>query len=76
MSRTRHTDKEKTRIIREFEQHDGSAAADLPNPEHAPAFLEFQLRAQAQWPAPADPLVELELGGGIILRIYPARLIH
>jgi hypothetical protein len=27
MSRTRHTDKEKARIIREFEQHDGSAAA-------------------------------------------------
>ena len=27
MSRKRHTDKEKARIIREFEQHDGSAAA-------------------------------------------------
>ena len=27
MSRTRHTDKQKARIIREFEHHDGSAAA-------------------------------------------------
>jgi hypothetical protein len=48
MSRTRHTDKEKARIIRELEQHNGSA--------------------------PAGPLVELELAGAIILRIYPARL--
>ena len=95
MSRTRHTDKEKARIIREFEQHDGSAAAfcrqraisyqalmkwrrraaeDLPNPKQAPAFIEFELGAPAHRPAPAGPLVELELGGAIILRIYPARL--
>ncbi len=27
MSRTRHTDKEKARILQEFEHHDGSAAS-------------------------------------------------
>ena len=95
MSRTRHTDKEKARIIREFEQHDQSAAAfcrqrgisyqtlmnwrgrasaNRPDPEQPPAFLEFQLESAHQRPAPVGPLVELELGGGIILRIHPARL--
>jgi hypothetical protein len=29
MSRTRHTDKEKARIIRELEQHNGSAAGAI-----------------------------------------------
>ncbi len=90
MSRTRHTDQEKARILREFTHHDGSAAsfcrqrgisyqtlmnwrghasANLPDPEHPPAFLEFQLESAQHRPAPFGPLVELELGGGIILRI-------
>lgn len=93
MSRTRHTDHEKARFLRDFE-HSGQsaaafcrqrgisyqtlanwrrAAADLPPPEQAPAFLEFELGAERHRPAPAGPLVELELGGGIILRIHPAR---
>lgn len=93
MSRTRHTDKEKARIIREFENYQGStvdfcrqlgiscqtftnwrrrATANLPNPEQAPAFLEFELGSAPHRPAPAGPLVELELGGGMILRIHPA----
>jgi transposase-like protein len=49
-----------------------SAAANLPLSEPPLAFLEFELGAPRQRPAPAGPLVELELGGGIILRIYPA----
>lgn len=94
MSRTRHTDQEKARIIRDFEHSDQSAAAfcrergvsyqtlvnwrrgagaDLPPPEPPPAFLEFQLGAPHHRSAPVGPLVELELGGGIILRIHPAR---
>lgn len=94
MSRTRHTDKEKARILREFEHHDGSAASfcrqrdvsyqtlmnwrrrasnKLPATEQPPAFLEFQLAAPHPRPVPIGPLVELELGGGIILRIHPAQ---
>lgn len=93
MSRTRHTDKEKARIIREFEQHDQSAAAfcrqrgisyqtlmnwrrataNLQVPEQPPAFLEFELGAPPRQCVSTGPLVELELGGGIILRIHPAR---
>lgn len=93
MSRTRHTDKEKVRIIRDFEQHDQSAAAfcrqrgisyqtlmnwrrataNLPVPEQPPAFLEFELGASPHQRVSTGPLVELELGGGIILRIHPAR---
>jgi len=93
MSRTRHTDKEKARIIREFEHHDGSAAAfcrqrgvsyqtftnwrrrasaSLPITAEPPAFLEFELGAAPSRRASAGPLIELELGGGIILRIHPA----
>ena len=51
------------------------ASANLPDPEQPPAFLEFQLESASPRPAlaPAGPLVELELGGGIILRIHPAR---
>ncbi len=94
MSRTRHTDKEKARILRDFEQHAGSAASfcrqrdvsyqtlmnwrrhastKLPPTEQPPAFLEFQLESAPHRPAPVGPLVELELGGGIILRIHPAQ---
>lgn len=94
MSRTRRTDQQKARILRDFEHTDQSAAAfcrqrgvsyqtlmnwrrsapaDLPLSEPPPAFLEFELGAPRQRPAPAGPLVELELGGGITLRIYPAR---
>ena len=90
MSRTRHTDKQKARILREFAHHDGSAAsfcrqrgvsyqtlmnwrgrvsANLPEP--APAFLEFQLESAHHQPALVSPLVELELGGGILLLIRP-----
>ncbi|MGL5020390.1 MAG: IS66 family insertion sequence element accessory protein TnpA [Luteolibacter sp.] len=95
MSRPRHTDKQKARILREFEHYDGSAAAfcrqhgvsyqtlmnwrgrasaNLPAPEQPPAFLEFQLESSHHWSAPVGPLVELELGGGIILRIHPSCL--
>jgi len=94
MSRTRRTDKEKARILRDFEHHAGSAASfcrqrdvsyqtlmnwrrhastNLPATEQPPAFLEFQLAAPHQQPAPVGPLVELELRGGIILRIHPAQ---
>ena len=94
MSRRRHTDKEKARIIREFEQHDGSTAAfcrqrgvsyqtfmnwrrrtsaSLPIKAEPPAFLEFELGAAPNRRVSAGPLVELELGGGIILRIHPVR---
>lgn len=94
MSRTRHTDKEKARIIREFEHHDGSAAAfcrqrgvsyqtfmnwrrrastSLPIAAEPPAFLEFELGTAPSRHVFSGPLVELELGGGIILRIHPAR---
>jgi len=108
MSRTRHTDKEKARILRDFEHTDqsagafcrqrgvsyqtlmnwrGRASANFPDREQPPAFLEFELGAPRQWPAPVGPhpsvrtrrsapvgpLVELELGGGITLRIHPAR---
>ena len=93
MSRTRHTDKEKARILRVFVDHDQRAAAfcrqrgvsyqtlvnwrrraaaNLPDPGQPPAFLEFQLGPAPHRPAPVGPLVELELGGGIILRIHPA----
>jgi transposase-like protein len=95
MSRTRHTDKEKARIIREFENYDGSAAAfcrqrgvsyqtfmnwrrrattSLPIASEPPAFLEFELATAPNRAASTCPLIELELGGGIILRIHPARL--
>ncbi|MEO7100603.1 MAG: transposase [Luteolibacter sp.] len=94
MSRRRHTDKEKAHIIREFERHDGSAAAfcrqrgisyqtfmnwrrrasaSLPIATEPPAFLEFELGTARDRPAPAGPLVELEFGGGMVLRILPAR---
>lgn len=94
MSRTRHTDKEKARIIREFQQHDGSAAAfcrqrgisyqtfmnwrrqssaSLPLKAEPPAFIEFELGASPQQHVSTVPLVELELGGGIILRIHPTQ---
>jgi transposase-like protein len=94
MSRKRYTDQEKTRIIREFEQHDGSAAdfcrqhevsyqtfmkwrrratTSLPSMTEPPAFLEFELGAAHKRRVFAGPLIELELGGGIILRIHPAR---
>ncbi|MEY4245730.1 MAG: Transposase [Verrucomicrobiota bacterium] len=94
MPRTRHTDEEKARIIREFENYQGStvafcrqlgiscqtftnwrrrATANLPNPEQAPAFIEFELGAAHHRPAPVGPIVELELGGGMVLRIHPAR---
>jgi hypothetical protein len=96
MSRTRHTDKEKARIIRDFEQQDQSAAVfcrqrgisyqtlinwrrattNLPIPEQPPAFLEFELRRPHNPPDRGGPLVELELGGGIILRIHPANPAH
>ena len=94
MSRTRHTDREKARIIREFEHHDGSAAAfcrqrgvayqtfmnwrrrvsaSLPVASEPPAFLEFELGTTPTRQVSTSPLVELELGGGIVLRIHPAR---
>jgi len=63
MSRTRHTDKEKARIIREFEHHDGSAAAfcrqrglsaqqyspdqDFPSPG-----VDAPLNSNPQWSVP------------------------
>ena len=94
MSRRRYTDNEKAGIIRDFGQHDGSAAdfcrqrklsyqtfmkwrraASVCHPGTAKpsAFLEFELGVDDNQPAPAGPVVELELGGGIVLRIHPAR---
>lgn len=94
MSRTLHTDKEKARIVREFENYEGStvdycrqrgiscqtftnwrrrAETSRASKDEPPAFLEFELGSAPHRPAPAGPLVELELGGGIILRIHPAR---
>jgi hypothetical protein len=93
MSRTRYTDKEKARIIREFEIHDGSSAAfcrqrgisyqtfmnwrrrttvSLPLKPQAPAFLEFEFGGASRQCVSIGPLIELEIGGGIILRIHPA----
>ncbi len=95
MSRRRHTDKEKARIIREFENHHGSTAdfcrqrgissqtfanwrrrseASLASKEEPPEFIEFEFGATADRRAASGPLVELELGGGMVLRILPARL--
>jgi transposase-like protein len=94
MSRTRYTDEEKNRIIREFEESGGSAAAfcrqaeisyqtlmnwrrrthgSLPSTTGSPAFLEFEIGSASRRPAQAGPLVELELGGGMILRIHSAQ---
>lgn len=50
------------------------AAADLPPPEQAPAFPGFQLGAARHRSAPAAARSSKpEPGGGIILRIHPAR---
>ena len=97
MSRRRYTDKEKARIIREFEQHDGSAAdfcrrhevsyqsfmnwrrraeGSHPGSDAAPRpseFLEFELGAAHNRQAFAATIVELEFGGGMVLRICPPR---
>ena len=92
MSRTRHTDKEKARILRDFEHHDQSAAAFCRQRGISyQTLVNWRRRAAANLrtrdnhrhslssssdphhrPAPVGPLVELELGGGIILRIHPA----
>jgi transposase-like protein len=95
MSRRRHTDKEKARIIREFENHHGSMAdfcrqrgissqtlanwrrrseVSLASKEEPPGFIEFEFGATPDRRAPSGPLVELELGGGMVLRIHPARI--
>lgn len=95
MSRRRHTDKEKARIIREFENHHGSttdfcrlrgissqtftnwrrrADASAASKDEPPEFLEFEIGATNGRQPPSGPLVELELGGGLVLRILPARL--
>jgi transposase-like protein len=94
MSRTRHTDREKARIIREFKNHQGSTAdfcrrrgissqtftnwrrrakASLASKDESLEFLEFELGATRDRQAPSGPLIELELGGGMVLRILPAR---
>lgn len=100
MSRRRHTDKEKARIIREFKNHHGSAAdfcrqrgiscqtfanwrrraevslavKEPPRQEDAPEFLKFEIGATPDRRTPSGPLVELELGGGMVLRILPTRI--
>jgi transposase-like protein len=95
MSRRRHTDKEKARIIREFKNHHGSTAefcrqrgissqtlanwrrrseVSLASKVEPPEFLEFEIGATPDRRAAAGPLVELELGGGMVLRILPTRL--
>lgn len=95
MSRRRHTNKEKARIIREFDHHHGSTAdfcrqrgissqtfanwrrrteASLASKEDPPEFLEFEIGATQGRRTHSGPLVELELGGGMLLRILPARL--
>lgn len=100
MSRRRHTDNEKARIIREFKNHHGStvdfcrqrgissqtfanwrrrteaslASKEPPRQEDAPEFLEFEIGAMPDRKSASSPLVELELGGGMVLRILPARI--
>lgn len=49
------------------------AKPTLQNPSTSPEFIEFELGA-APHPHPAEqPLVELELGGGMVLRIGSLR---
>jgi hypothetical protein len=48
-------------------------SSSLPIKAEPPAFLEFELGAAPNRRVSAGPLVELELGGGIILRIHPVR---
>lgn len=95
MSRRHHTDKEKARIIREFQNHHGSTAdfcrqhgissqtfanwrrrteVSLASKPAAPEFLEFEIGATPERRPSSGPLVELELGGGMILRILPAQI--
>jgi transposase-like protein len=95
MSRRRHTDEEKARIIREFKNHHGSTVefcrqrgissqtlanwrrrseVSLASKEELPEFLEFEIGATPDRMAAASPLVELELGGGMVLRILPTSL--
>jgi transposase-like protein len=97
MSRTRHTDEQKARIVREFENYQGStvdfrrqrgissqtftnwrrrAETSGASKDEPPAFLEFELGVPHHRPAASGPLVELELGGGIILRIHSARKVQ
>lgn len=95
MSRRRHTDNEKARIIREFKNHHGSTAgfcrqrgissqtfanwrrrseASVVSKVDPPEFLEFEIGATPDRRTPSGPLVELELGGGMVLRILPTRI--
>lgn len=95
MSRRLHTDKQKARIIQEFQNHHGSIAdfcrhhgissqtfanwrrrtqVSLTRKPDAPDFLEFEIGATPDRRPASGPLVELELGGGMTLRILPARI--
>ena len=44
------------------------------NIEEPPKFLEFELGATHDRKPNTGPLVELELGGGMVLRIFPTHL--
>ncbi len=48
--------------------------ASLASKEDPSEFLEFEIGATPERRAPSGPLVELELGGGMVLRIHPARI--
>jgi transposase-like protein len=95
MSRRHHTDKEKSRIIREFQNHHGSTTdfcrihgissqtfanwrrrpeVSLASKPDTSEFFEFEIGAKPDRLPASSPLVELELGAGMILRIFPARI--
>ena len=61
MSRTRHTDKEKARILREFEYHDGSAAAFCRQRGVSyQTLMNWRGHASANLPNPEQPPAFLE----------------
>jgi transposase-like protein len=95
MSRRHHTDKEKSRIIREFQHHHGSTAdfcrihgisfqtfanwrrrpeVSLASKPDTSEFFEFEIGAKPDRRPASSPLAELELGAGMILRIFPTRI--
>jgi transposase-like protein len=51
-----------------------STDSSLASKDEPPEFLAFEIGATHDRQAPAGPLVEFELGGGMVRRILPARL--
>jgi hypothetical protein len=61
MSRTRHTDKQQARILREFEHHDGSAASFCRQRGVSyQTLMNWRGRASANLPDPEQPPAFLE----------------